>query len=238
MRTAVLQDMKEVADCRAQLSERKLGWKKNGLRLFLENFHLIPAQPNIGDELKSWDVLRTANFATENLKPTDPVLDIGAFASEILVVLHRLGFSNLAGADLNPSLRSMPYPNKIRYEVTDFLNTPFADNSFAMVTAISVIEHGFQPDRLLSEVGRLLKPNGFFVASFDYWPEKIPTDGIKMFGMDWRIFSEQDVHELIERAGTYGLSVHGEVDLKAKERPISCMDRHYTFAWIALKKSG
>lgn len=238
MRTAVLQNMKEVAEARDQLSQRKLGWKKNELRILLEKFHLIRSLPNIGDEIKSWDVLRTANFAIENLKPTDPVLDIGAFSSEILIVLHRAGFSDLTGADLNPSLRSMPYSNRIRYEVTDFLKTPFSANSFSMVTAISVIEHGFQPDRLLREVGRLLKPNGFFVASFDYWPEKIATDGIKMFGMDWQIFSEQDVHDLIDRAGKYGLSVYGELDLKAKERPISCLDRHYTFAWIALRKAG
>jgi SAM-dependent methyltransferase len=238
MRTAILQNMREVTEARDELSRRKLGWKKNGLRILLEKFHLTRTQPSIGDEIKSWDVLRTANFAIENLKPTDPVLDIGAFSSEILIVLHRAGFSDLTGADLNPLLQSMPYSNKIRYEVTDFLKTPFSANSFSMVTAISVIEHGFQPDKLLSEVGRLLKPNGFFVASFDYWPKKIATDGIKMFGMDWRIFSEQEVHELIEKAGTYGLSVYGEVDLKAKERPISCMDRHYTFAWIALRKAG
>lgn len=238
MRTAVLQDIKEVAEARAQLSMRKLGWRKNELRHFLERIHFIPPQPNIGDELKSWDVWRTTNFAIQNLKPTDSVLDIGAFASEILIVLHRAGFSDLTGADLNPSLRSMPYSDKIRYEVADFLKTPFNANSFSMITAISVIEHGYQPDRLFSEVRRLLKPDGFFVASFDYWPEKILTDGIKMFGMDWRIFSEQDVHELIEKANSYGLAVYGEVDLKAKERPICCMDRHYTFAWIVLRKAG
>jgi SAM-dependent methyltransferase len=204
----------------------------------LSKIRLLPAQPNIGDELKSWDVLRTANFAIDNLNPADAVLDIGAFASEVLIVLHRAGFSNLTGADLNPLLRSMPYSDKIRYEVTDFLKTPFGAGSFSMVTAISVIEHGYQPDRLLGEMSRLLKPNGFFVASFDYWPEKIATDGIQMFGMDWRIFSEQDVHDLIGKAAAHGLTPYGAVDLKAKERPISCLDRHYTFAWIALRKTA
>ena len=120
--------MKEVADARNQLTRRNLGWKKNGLRLFLEKFRLIRSQPNIGDEIKSWDVLRTADFAIEHLKPTDPILDIGAFSSEILMVLHKAGFSNLTGADLNPSLRAMPYSNSIRYEVTDFLKTPFSAN--------------------------------------------------------------------------------------------------------------
>ena len=238
MGTFVLQSMGQIAEARTQLSVQGLGWKRNKLREVLSRLRLLPPQADIGDELKSWDVLKTAQFATDNLRLTDPVLDIGAFASEILIVLHRAGFSSLTGVDLNPSLRSMPYAGKIRYEVTDFLNTPFAAASFSLVTAISVIEHGYQPERLFGEVGRLLRPDGFFVASFDYWPEKIATDGIKMFGMDWKIFSRQDVHDLIETARTYGLSVYGEVDLNATERPISCMDRHYTFAWIVLRKTG
>ena len=238
MGTAVLQDIKQVEEARAQLSLRGLGWKRKKLQSLLARMHLLRPAPNIGDELKSWDVLRTANFALENLKPADPVLDIGAFASEILIVLHRAGFSNLTGADLNPALRSMPYSNRIRYEITDFLKTPFQAASFAMITAISVIEHGYQPDKLLGEVGRLLKPGGFFIASFDFWPEKIATDGISMFGMDWSIFSTQEVHELIDKARSYGLSLPGEVNLETNERPISCLDRHYTFAWLVLKKAA
>jgi SAM-dependent methyltransferase len=230
--------MGQIAEARTQLSVQGLGWKRNKLMDVLSRLRLLPPQANIGDELKSWDVLKTAQFATDNLRLTDPVLDIGAFASEILIVLHRAGFSNLTGVDLNPSLRSMPYAGKIRYEVTDFLNTPFAAASFSLVTAISVIEPGYQPERLFGEMGRLLRSNGFFVASFDYWPEKIATDGIKMFGVDWKIFSRQDVHDLIETAGAHGLSVFGEVELNAKERPISCLGRHYTFAWIALRKTG
>jgi len=216
---AVLQSMDQVVQSRAELSSRGLG-------------------ADIGDRLKSWDVLRTANLAIGNLSKSDPVLDLGAFGSEILLALHNAGFSNLTGADLNPGLGSMPHADTIRYEVTDFLETPFEDHSFSLITAISVIEHGYQPQRLFGEVSRLLKPGGYFVASFDYWPEKIITEGIVMFGMDWRIFSRQDVHDLIEIAGTYGLAPFGDIDLDAGEPMISCFDRNYTFAWIALRKSG
>jgi SAM-dependent methyltransferase len=236
MGTAVLKEIKQVSEARALLASKGLEWRKHSIRRILEKMRLIPKQPDIGDELKSWDVLRTAEFAIEHLNRTDSVLDLGAFASEILIVLHKSGFSNLTGADLNPSLLSMPYSDKIRYRVTDFLKTPFDDGSFSMITAISVIEHGYQPDKLLTEVARLLRPGGFFVASFDYWPDKIATDGIKMFGMDWRIFSRQEIEQLIDKAATYGLTLLGNLDLDAKECPITCLDRHYTFAWISLKK--
>jgi len=196
------------------------------------------SRQEIGDALKSWDVLHTADFAVKYVKKNEPVLDIGAFASEIPIILHRLGFTDLSGVDLNPAVRKMPYADKIRYSVSDFLKTPFANDSFSLITAISVIEHGFRPRELLEEMSRLLKPGGFFVASFDYWPEKISTEGIRMFGMDWRIFSKSEVEELIRTARSYGLTPHGAIDLDADQKPISFFERSYTFAWIALQKTG
>jgi SAM-dependent methyltransferase len=196
------------------------------------------SRQEIGDALKSWDVLHTADFAVKYVKKNEPVLDIGAFASEIPIILHRLGFTDLSGVDLNPAVRKMPYADKIRYSVSDFLKTPFANDSFSLITAISVIEHGFRPRELLEEMSRLLKPGGFFVASFDYWPEKISTEGIQMFGMDWRIFSKSEVEELIRTARSYGLTPHGAIDLDADQKPISFFERSYTFAWIALQKTG
>ena len=126
----------------------------------------------VGDVIKSWDVLKTANFLRDRLPPETPVLDIGAYASEILSVLHRMKYSNLTGVDLNPRIKEMPFADHIRYEVADFMATPFPDGSFGAITAISVIEHGFQSERLLREISRLLRPGGYFIASFDYWPEK------------------------------------------------------------------
>jgi len=196
------------------------------------------SRQEIGDALKSWDVLQTADFAVKYVKKNEPVLDIGAFASEIPIILHRLGFTDLSGVDLNPAVRKMPYADKIRYSVSDFLKTPFANDSFSLITAISVIEHGFRPRALFEEIGRLLKPGGFFVASFDYWPEKISTEGIQMFGMDWRIFSKSEVEEMIQTAGSYGLRSHGAIDLDANQKPITFFDRSYTFAWLALQKAG
>ena len=43
---------------------------------------------DVGDELKSWDVLKTIEFIEKNVAKTDPVLDMGAFACEILCILH------------------------------------------------------------------------------------------------------------------------------------------------------
>jgi SAM-dependent methyltransferase len=192
---------------------------------------------NLGDRLKSWDILTTATYVKERLPRETSVLDIGAYASEILSVLHRLGYTSLTGVDLNPRIREMPFADRIRYEVADFMATPFPDGSFGAITAISVIEHGFQSERLLREISRLLRPGGYFIASFDYWPEKVDTTGIDIFGMDWRIFSKSEVLAFIEEARAVGLSPCGEINLEGGDKVIRWGGKDYTFAWLALGKN-
>ena len=238
MTASVLQTYSQVSEARAELESRELLWRTNSLRKFLRRVRLLRTHQDIGDALKSWDVLQTAEFASKHVKKDEPILDIGAFSSEILIILHRLGFSDLSGIDLNPAVTAMPYTDKIHYRVGNFLESPFSNGSFALITAISVIEHGYRPKELLKEVGRLLRPGGFFVASFDYWPEKISTEGTRIFDMDWRIFSRGEVEELVRLAAAYGLSPQGTLDLSVDQKPISCFDRSYTFAWLALRKAG
>ena len=192
---------------------------------------------NLGDPLKSWDILTSATFIRERLPRDAPILDIGTYASEILSVLHRMKYSHLAGVDLNPRIEEMPFADRIRYEVADFMATPFPDGSFGAITAISVIEHGFRSGRLLREISRLLRPGGYFIASFDYWPEKVDTTGMDIFGMDWRIFSKAEVLAFIEEARAYGLSPCGEIDLEAGEKVIHWGGKDYTFAWLALQRN-
>jgi SAM-dependent methyltransferase len=191
----------------------------------------------VGDAIKSWDVLKTATFIRNRLPPETPVLDVGAYASEILSVLHRMKYSNLAGVDLNPRIMEMPFSDPIRYEVADFMATSFPNESFGAITAISVIEHGFRSGRLLREISRLLRSGGYFIASFDYWPEKVDTAGVDIFGMDWRIFSKAEVLAFIGEARDYGLTPCGEIDLEAGERVIHWGGKYYTFAWLALRKA-
>ena len=235
MHFEVLRTQREIDAARDELERRGLsclspGWKALPRRLGLLR------EVAVGDRIKSWDVLKTAQFVERNVDKNAAVLDIGAYSSEILCILHRLGYSALTGVDLNPDLQRMPYARSIRYEAGNFLRTQYENGSFRAITAISVIEHGFDAEALLSEVGRLLQPGGFFIASFDYWPEKIATAGILMFGMSWRIFSADEVQAFIERARAFGFESARGIDRSAGERPISCAGRDYTFGWLVLRK--
>lgn len=191
---------------------------------------------NVGESCKSWDVLKTVQIIKTKLSFMSPILDIGAYASEVLCALHRLGYEKLSGVDLNPKLKQMPYQDTINYVVSDFMQMPFDDASFSAVTAISVIEHGFQREKLLAEISRILKPKGYFIASVDYWPEKIDTHHVQAFGMDWTIFSKEDLSAFIKEAEKYDLKPCGALHFDASERVVKWKRKQYTFAWLAMQK--
>jgi SAM-dependent methyltransferase len=237
MSVEVLKSKAEIKKARHELRRRELSftsprWKRLACKIG------VSKAIDVGDELKSWDVLKTVNFIETSISKSAPILDIGAFASELPCVLHNLHYSNLAGIDLNPDIKKMPYADVVRYEVSDFMHTPFESESFQVITAISVIEHGFNSRLLLTELSRLLRPRGYFVASFDYWPDKVDTRGVSVFGMDWKIFSEQEVRRFLDEAREYDLTPWGEVNLAGWDRSINHAHKDYTFAWLVLQKSA
>lgn len=193
--------------------------------------------PPVGDWIKSWDLELTVRLAAGRLGPADPVLDIGAMTCELVPSLSRAGFRDLTGIDLTPDIRRMPAVPGARWVEGDFMSGPFPDGSFAAVTAVSVIEHGYDGPRLFREVARVLRPGGLFAASFDYWPEKVDTAGVTLFGLDWRVFSEAEAREMLAEAARHGLEPLGELDFTAGDRVVDCLERRYTFAWTALRKA-
>lgn len=233
----ILPDQAAIIDARKVLGQRRLDALTTRLGHFLRRWGLVPGVA-VGEFGKGWDVLKTVEFIERNLPPEAPVLDIGAFASEILPILHRLGYGNLTGIDLNPRIKEMPNGGTIRYDAGNFLESTYPDGSFAAITAISVIEHGLDTPRLLREVARLLADGGYFVASFDYWPTKIDTSGVRPFGLSWTIFSRPELEEFVAAAGDYGLIPVGQLNFKTGEKPISWEGREYTFGWLALRKFG
>jgi SAM-dependent methyltransferase len=191
---------------------------------------------SIGDFLKSWDVWQTVQFLQTHVSSATSILDIGAFGSEITSALWRAGYTSLLGLDLDRRLGRMPQRRHIHFVVADFMRAPLASGSCGVVTAISVIEHGFHGETLLAEVARLLRRGGYFIASFDYWPQKLDTAGIRLFGMDWRIFSQAEVLDLIATAAQAGLYPVGPLQLVVETPTIHWGARAYTFAWCALQK--
>lgn len=236
MSVEVLKTRDEIGVARSRLRESGADAADSSFLALLKRNRIWPGIP-LGDQLKSWDIWKTVSFIRQNLPLDAAVLDLGAYCCEVLPALHRVGYRSLTGVDLNPRLSAMPYQDRIRYLVGDFLKTTLPDGSFDAITAISVIEHGYQPERLFGEISRLLKPGGYFLASIDYWPDKIDTTGVTVFGLDWLVFSRQDLEEMFATARGHGLEPVGAINSDAGDSFISWQSRNYTFAWIAMRKS-
>jgi SAM-dependent methyltransferase len=191
---------------------------------------------NVGLLEKSWDVLRTLQFMERHVSKTTPILDLGAYGSEVLCSLNKMGFSDLTGIDLNPAITRMPNQENIKYVMGDFTHTAFPSETFGAITAISVLEHGFCGPKVFREASRILKTGGYLIGSTDYWPEKIDTSGVIVYGLDWTIFSKAEFLDVIEEASKYGLVPVGQLNFEASERTVRWFKRDYTFAWFAFQK--
>jgi 2-polyprenyl-3-methyl-5-hydroxy-6-metoxy-1,4-benzoquinol methylase len=214
-----------------EVPQHPLARIKRSLRLPSAATTLIP------DQKKSWDVLRALEAIQRTCAADDPLLDMGSIGCAIPPALHRLGYRAVHGIDLDPQVTEMAHADAVRYRVGDMTATPYDDRSFNAITAISVIEHGFQPEHLLREVSRLLKPGGFFFFSTDYWPEKIDTSHVRLFGMSWEIFSAEQIEGFISVADGVGLAptAASPTALRAVDgRPISYQGFEYTFLAGAL----
>src|SRR5438445_4435428 len=226
----VLKNRRQIKNARTELASRNLSFLEPAWRTSLKRLGLLGGV-SVGDWVKSWDVLLTVKFIEGHVENSDPILDIGCSSSELIVILHNLRYARLAVADLNPDIRLMPYQESIDYQRVDFMQTNFGVGSFQAITAISVIEHGFQAARLLREVSRLLRPGGYFVASFDYWPGKIDTSGIRLFGVSWQIFYEDEVAQFVSEAKEFGLESVGVFKLDISGPANEFGGQEYEFVW-------
>jgi len=239
MTVRVLQSRSEIAEARRSLVSRGVSRLRSvplPLRV-LRRLGFASPSP-IGDRRKSWDVALCTRFLEEHVSRSSAILDLGAYASELPYVLHAAGYTSLFGIDFDPRLAAMPLQNAVHFIRGDFHRAPLRAESIDAITSISVIEHGFSADALFGEASRLLRPGGYFIASCDYWPEKIDTADVIEFGVSWTIFSRDEILAMVEAARHFDLHPTGAMELDARDRVIDWNSRKYTFAWLALRKGN
>ncbi len=79
--------------------------------------------------------------------------------------------------------KNFPAKN-LTYSIGDALNMPYDDNVFDVVVSLETIEHLPDPDKFISEVKRVLKPNGLLIVS-------TPNDDEFMDGNEFHIHEFQ-----------------------------------------------
>ncbi|PIN98824.1 MAG: hypothetical protein COT90_02485 [Candidatus Diapherotrites archaeon CG10_big_fil_rev_8_21_14_0_10_31_34] len=103
-------------------------------------------------------------FVMINKEKRGKLLDLGCIKGEFSLELEKKGW-NVFGADISSALIETKKKG-IKSIKFDFEKPfPFKNNSFDVVFAGEIIEHIFDTDFFVSELNRILKPNGFLVIS-------------------------------------------------------------------------
>lgn len=105
------------------------------------------------------------NKLREVCAPDARILDVGCGGGFLSNELARQGYQ-VTGVDISPeSIRVARRHDKtgtVVYEVADAFKLPYADGSFDALTAMDFLEHVDQPEKVVKEFSRVLKPQGLF----------------------------------------------------------------------------
>jgi hypothetical protein len=220
MAVQILKTQADIKVARRRLKSRKASELTSFSTAVLHRLG-VSKRPPVGAFNKSWDILKTLELLEHEVSPDRSILDLGAWSSEILPVLHRIGYKHLTGIDLDARLPRMPHADSIRYVVGDFYNhSGLEPGSFGAITAISAIEHGLDLD-----------------ATTDYWSTPLDTSGLRPFGLPWNVFDPDSLRALIRNAKSNGLDPVGEIALDTNETTLHWLGFRYTAAWIALRRA-
>jgi SAM-dependent methyltransferase len=192
----------------------------NGLRLPLHN-----------DLPKNWDSLAALDVILSNTNKDARILDAGAeLYSTILQWLYLYGYRRLIGNNL--VFKKPLQRGSIRFETGDITKTHFDNESFDAVTCLSVIEHGVDLVTFFSEMKRIIKPNGILFISTDYYEQEIDTSDKFSYGVPIKVFSEDEIRNLIRIAEKEGFKPIKEQSYKVNEKPIHWKSQNLWFTFI------
>lgn len=163
----------------------------------------------------------TVRLEDIDLAPGQRVLDLGCGRGRHMHALYWHDTPlNVVGLDLShgevkaalDGFFDLPPPDPVsdkRSAVVlagDAAQLPFPDASFDRIICSEVLEHVPDPDAVLAEISRILKPDGLFIASVPrYWPERIcwalSTDYHNTPGGHVRIFRSDALRRSVEKQG-------------------------------------
>jgi SAM-dependent methyltransferase len=191
------------------------------------------------DQPKNWDTLAALGAILARADRSAAILDAGAaLYSTMLPVLWRYGYQRLTG--INLEFRRPARRGPASFLPGDLTATGFDDESFDVITCLSVIEHGVDLTAYFKEASRLLRPGGILFTSTDFNCEPVDTTGMTAYGVPVHIFTPAEITAALDTAAQLGLRPTGELDLRCSERPITWrrLGLRYTFLAFTLRKQA
>jgi predicted O-linked N-acetylglucosamine transferase (SPINDLY family)/SAM-dependent methyltransferase len=190
--------------------------------------------PTHTDTRKNWDLsLLYETIASQNRNSC--IVDLGCSPGCTLVFLIALGFTNLYGIDFNIDFTGENFPARL-YK-GDLTDTSFENDSFDLAISISVVEHGVDLKDFFKEVARIVKNDGLLFLTTDYWEEKQDVGANNPLGLPWKVFSQEEIQELINTAQNYGFFIDEDLNIPScSERTVIWQGIEYTFIALIFRK--
>jgi len=125
-----------------------------------------------------------------NKQQPDTILDIATGTGDLAINLAKTSASKIIGFDISPGMLEVgkkkithkQLDHKIKMVLGDSEKMPFDDNSFDAITVAFGIRNFENLEQGLSEILRVLKPNGVFVILETSVPTKTPfKQGYKLY---------------------------------------------------------
>lgn len=135
--------------------------------------------------LRAENALRIPWIA-KSVAPSSSILDIGCGAGFLTNFLAKEGH-RVAGVDLSEKslevAKRHDETKSVHYQTANAYSLPFSNNSFDAVCAMDVLEHVDNPERLIEEASRVLKPRGHFF--FHTFNRNLLSYFLIIKGVDW-----------------------------------------------------
>ncbi len=162
-------------------------------------------------------------FKFEKIIPTTRILDVGCGTGQTAAYLAAQYGAIVTGLDINPVMVEKAKTRMAKYQLpVDIIqgsieNCPFKNESFDLIVSESVLSF-VNKTRSLTEVFRLLKPDGRFIANELTINQRIAPSHKKeitqFYGLD-SLLMEQDWITLLQQSG------FKEIKIRKQEKPIS-----------------
>jgi SAM-dependent methyltransferase/glycosyltransferase involved in cell wall biosynthesis len=192
------------------------------------------------DSPKNWDSYAALDIILRHSgddRSGKLILDAGGeYYSAILPQLAACGFENLFC--INLAINETEVKGKISYEFGDITGTRFPDAVFDFIVCLSVIEHGVDLGKYLTEMARILKGGGILITSTDYWVTPVNTENKTAYGVPVRVFDRDDILHIVELASRTGFILKGHLDLECDEKTIGWLGMEYTFIYFTFERAS
>src|SRR3989344_569181 len=130
----------------------------------------------LGERFIDYFRSKRARSAMKMVKPCGSILDFGCGSGQFLAKLSNYGY-NCYGTELSAETAKRAMKIKgIKLHFGDITEKTYSDRMFDLASIWHVLDHLYNPDEIISHIGKWVKPSGFLmiaVPNMNSWQAKI-----------------------------------------------------------------